>query len=192
MLIRITFIIFLLAFYFPIKAQFQLGISVGGLGYHPIEEKNSDFYKWKLDKKGKLVAYSGISVFVSYRINEYVGAKLQQSIVFYDCAGKFAGITHFGINLYDDIIGFKSKTDEFSVSFGPFWYYRKNWNTIDGYFNNPDFNKLSKNNSWETKFVWHGGQVEYSRKVSEELNATINVLPGYPYFYTFGLGIQNR
>ncbi len=174
------------------NAQFSVGISISGIGYHPKLEKNRnhEFYKWKVDKKGKFVGYAAVTFFVSYRLNDYFGAKLMQSLVFSDCAGQFAGITHFGLDFHDDIIGWENKKTQLSASLGPFWYYRKNWNKMPNYQNDPDFIKPSKNSKWETKFVWHGGQIEYAQYLNEQEAVTLNFLPGYPYLYTFGVGMK--
>jgi hypothetical protein len=186
----ITQLLILLLVSIKLNSQISIGISIGGIGYHPIEDRNSEFYKWKLDKKGKFIGYAGTTFFLTYRINENFGVKVQQSIVLHDCAGKFAGITHVGLNLYDDIIGLTNERNEISASIGPFLYYRKNWSKIDGYTNNPKFNKLSRYKKWETKFVWHGGQIEYLHLLNENNSLSLNILPGYPYLYTLGIGYQ--
>ncbi len=194
--IKIIFVLlaFLLIFNNKGNAQLSIGISISGIAFHPVKEKyeNEELYKWKLNKKGSLVAFSSLTVFASYRFNDYIGAKFAQSFIFYDCAGHFAGISHFGIDLYDDIIGIKSDTDELSMSFGPFWYYRKNWSSEPGYKMDTDYMKISKNGNWESKFVWHGGQIEYSHLVRKNQYLTVNFLPAIPYLYTFGIGAKSR
>lgn len=174
-------------------SQFSIGVSFSGLGYHPKKEKNNNykFYKWKLDKKGKVVGFASATFFFSYRANDYFGFKLMQSLVFRDCAGKFAGITHFGIDFHDDIIGWKSEINQFSATLGPFWYYRKNWAQMPSYQNDPSFIKPSKSGVWETKFVWHGGQVEYARYFNKNNALSLNLLPAFPYLYTFGVGLKS-
>ena len=77
---RIYYITIILFAAFTINAQIQIGISIGGIGYHPIEDANSKFYQSKLDKKGKLVGYAGMSIFLTYRMNDYFGVKFQQVI----------------------------------------------------------------------------------------------------------------
>ena len=172
-------------------AQLSIGISIGGIGYHPKADSNSKFYKWKLDKKGKFVGYSSLSFIVSYRFNDYVGIKLNHTYIFHDCAGKRAGFTHLGINLYDDIVGWHNSLNEFSLSLGPLWYYRKNWSKEPAYKNNPRFMKLSTDKVWERKFVWHGGTIEYEYKYSTNNSLSINFLPGYPFLYTAIFEIKN-
>ncbi|MFC2111102.1 hypothetical protein ACFLQ5_01480 [Bacteroidota bacterium] len=183
------FLILLITSKFAIS-QLSIGISLSGVGFHPIEDKYSQFYKWKIDKKGKFVGFSSVSFLFSYKINDYWGIKVMQSLVFYDCAGKFTGISHFGIDLHDDIIGWKNPKDQFSLSFGPFWYYRRNWTKEPNYTNDPNFITLSQNGKWEKKFIWHGGQIEYVHTFNKNDNLSINFLPGYPYLYTLGMGTK--
>ncbi len=173
-------------------SQFSVGISIGGIGYHPKQDKNTDFYKWKIFNHKKVVGFSALSLLLSYRINHYVGVKVVQTMVFHDCAGKFAGISHLGVDFHDDIIGWESQRDQFSFSFGPLWYYRKNWTQELTYTNDPNFITLSENKVWENKFVWHGGQIEYAYFFQQNNAFTINVLPGYPYLYTFGIGAKTN
>jgi hypothetical protein len=172
------------------KGQFSLGISVSGIGFHPVVDGNEVFYKWKIDRKGKWVAYSAITVFASYRLSDKLGIKAMQSLVFHDCAGKFTGISHIGIDFHDDFINWTNPVHQFSFSAGPLWYYRRNWTELPGYQNNPSFARLSQSGKWEHKFVWHGGQIEYSRHLSPRQALTVNFLPGYPYLYTFGTGVK--
>ncbi len=175
-------------FSYRAKAQVSVGFTIGGIAYHPLREANARIYKWKFDRQGHFVGYTGLSIFVSYRINRYVGIKLIQAIVLHDCAGKFAGITHLGINLFDDILAWNDRFNEFSMSIGPFWYYRRNWTKEKAYRNMPDFISLSANKRWEKKFVWYGGQIEFDHFSAGNQPLVFNFLPGLPYIFTLGIG----
>jgi len=174
-----------------LMSQLSIGISLTGLGFHPTPDQNSHLYKWKLDKKGKVVAFTGISFVATYRINDYIGVKLLQTLVFHDCVGRFAGLTHISVDFHDDIIGWDGLKNQFSASFGPLWYYRKNWCKNPSYINDPSFMNLSKSKTWETKFVWYGGVAEYAHYFDDKNAATFSLLPGHPYLYTFGVGVKH-
>jgi hypothetical protein len=180
-------------------SQFSVGITISGIAFHPSAKDNAHIYKWKFDKSGRFVAYAGISLMAEYRVNKYIGIKVLQNLVFYDCAGKFAGLTHFGINVHDEVFGLENQNHKFSASFGPLWYYRKGWTNIESYKNNPSFLKLSNSGQWESTFVWYGAQIYYdyfsSKTIEQNLSSkfrnsdlSINFLPAYPHLYTFGIG----
>lgn len=171
-------------------AQFSIGVVVSGIGYHPIENQNNVYYKWTIDKKKKLVGFGAISVALSYRLNDYFGIRTQQAFIVHDCAGKFAGVSHFGLELYDDLVGLKNISHELSISIGPLWYYRRNWSSLPGYQNDPKFMQLSHNKVWESKFVWYGGQIEYTYQLGTSDAFALNILPAYPYLYTAGIGLK--
>ncbi len=171
--------------------QFTIGVKFGGLAFHQQKVK-PNYYSWNLDKNGRFVGYLGFSITAGYQFNPYLGVKVIQTILPYDCAGKFSGITHFGIDFYDRIVGWKNNQHRGSVSFGPLLYYRKNWNKVVDYYVDDGFMKQSENGKWERKFVWYGGQIQYDYYLNEVRSISTNFLPGYPYIYTFMVGIQDR
>ena len=172
-----------------VYSQFSVGISLSGIGYHQGNTK-TEYFKWKLSKNGKLAGFASISFYLSYQFNDYIGIKAFQSLIFKDCIGHFSGITHIGIDFHDDIIGWKNPKSQFSATFGPFWYYRKNWLKEERYIHVKGFLKLSENKKWEHKFVWYGGQIDYSYFYNSHNALTLNFLPAYPYLYTFGIGTK--
>ncbi len=188
---RVVLILILLIFSKMLMSQLSIGISLIGLGYHPTSDQNTHLYKWKLDKKGKTIAFTGVTFVATYRINDFLGVKVMQTLVFYDCAGKFAGLTHIGVDFHDDVFGCDGLKNQFSASFGPLWYYRKNWSKYPTYVNDPSFIRLSKSEIWETKFVWYGAVAEYAHYFDDKNAATISLFPGHPYLYTFSVGAKH-
>jgi hypothetical protein len=193
MMKKYILILLFIAFSLNSFAQFwSIGIKISGIGYHQQYDKNAQLYRWKLSKDGKLTAFASFSITASYNFNRFIGIKVFQTFSPFDCGGKFTGISHIGINLQDDIIDMKMQKHHLSASIGPFWYYRKNWATIDGYKRDPNFVKLSKNKKWEYLFVWHGGQIQYDYLYKPKRAFSMNLLPGYPYFYTAAFGSSFR
>tara|TARA_B110000046_G_C13002416_1_gene402796 strand:- start:456 stop:1031 length:576 start_codon:yes stop_codon:yes gene_type:complete len=187
---KICFILFFIA-PFVGRTQFTVGIKIGGLAFHQ-QEVNPNYYSWSIDKKGRWVGYLGVSLTAGYQFNRYLGVKVIQTIMPYDCAGKFAGITHLGIDLHDRIVGFKNEKHRFSATFGPMFYYRKNWNEVPTYYIDEGFMKTAKNKAWERKFIWYGGQIQYDYYYNEKQAVSTNFLPGFPYIYTFMTGVQTE
>ena len=170
-------------------SQFTIGIKIGGLAIHQ-QKVSPNYYRWSLDKKGHFVGYLGFSLTAGYQFNEYLGVKLIQTILPYDCAGKFSGITHLGIDFYDRIIGVQHQKHDLSASFGPIFYYRKNWKTVPEYYEDKGFMKASESGIWERKFIWYGGQIQYNYYFRENRAISTNFLPGFPYIYTFMTGVE--
>ncbi len=171
------------------NAQFTVGIKIGGLAFHQ-QKVSPNYYKLKLDKNGHFVAYLGLSLTAGYQFNPYLGVKIIQTLMPYDCAGRFSGITHIGIDFKDRIVGFKNPTHQLSATFGPIFYYRKNWQTVDNYYITEGFVKQNLTGNWERKWIWFGGQIQYDYYVHPNRAISTNFLPGYPYIYTFMTGVQ--
>ena len=186
---KLFFLITLLFFSRLGDAQFTIGVKIGGLAFHQ-QKVNPNYYSWSIDKKGHWVGYLGVSLTAGYQFNSYLGIKVIQTLMPYDCAGKFSGITHVGIEFYDRIAGLKNEKHCLSATFGPLFYYRKNWKDVPNYYVDEGFMKSSKSKSWERKFVWYGGQVQYDYYFRENQAISTNFLPGFPYIYTFMSGIQ--
>ncbi len=186
----ITFKLALLPFL--LAAQFSFGLTLGGLAYHFEKNQNVAFYKWKLNKSGLLTGYAGVTFSASFQINDYVGLKIVQSLVFHDSAGKFAGITNAGIELHDDIVGLRSPEHRFSAAIGPFWYYRKGWSGIPEYKNDPDFLNSGRNGKWERKFIWYGGFLRYNLSIDAQNDLSIDLLPAIPHMSAISFGVNRK
>jgi hypothetical protein len=171
------------------KSQFTFGVKIGGLAFHQ-RKVSPNYYKLSIDKKGHWVGYLGVSLTAGYQFNPYLGIKVIQTLMPYDCAGKFSGITHLGIDMHDRIVGFENEKHRLSASFGPLFYYRKNWNKVPSYYEDDGFMKKGKNTAWERKFIWYGGQIQYDFYFNEKQAVSTNFFPGFPYVYTFMTGIQ--
>jgi len=185
-----SFQLILLPFF--LAAQFSFGLTLGGLSYHFEQSPNTAFYKWKFSKNGLLTGFAGVTFSASYKINDYVGFKIVQSLIFRDSAGKFAGITNAGIELHDDIIGLRSPTHRFSASIGPFWYYRKGWSGIPQYQNDPAFLTIDKGGKWESKFIWYGGFLRYNYLIGEHTDLAVDLLPGFPHISAISFGLNRN
>ncbi len=184
-------LIILLSFSTSGECQFSIGLKVGGLAFHQ-KKVNPNYYRWSIDKKGHWVGYFGFSIVMAYQFNPFLGVKLIQTVLPSDCAGKFSGITHLGLDFHDRIVGAKNETHKFSGSVGPLFYYRKNWKEISNYYVDKNFVKSNKNNVWERKFVWYGGQIQYDFFFRSNQSFSTNFLPGYPYIYTFMSGFNQQ
>ena len=103
------------------------------MAFHPQKELKESCYRWKIDKKGKFVGFVGVTLTSAYLFNDFVGIKLAQTFMPFDCAGQFASVTHIGVNLTDRIVGWKNEVHRGSISVGPLMYFRKGWQQLDSY-----------------------------------------------------------
>lgn len=172
------------------QKYFSFGITIGGLAFHPEASAQTQHYKLTLDKNHKVNLFGGIVFHFTYQINDYVGIKVSQMLVPYDCAGKFSGLTQLGVNLTDRIIGFKNETHKLSASWGPLLYYRKNWYSVANYTQDTSFIRYSKNKKWEKKIIWYAGHIQYDYFFKKTESFSLNIFPGYPYIYSFTAGKQ--
>jgi hypothetical protein len=169
-------------------SYFTLGVKISGLALHPQKKLNESVYRWKLDKKGHFVGFVGVSLTSSYHFNPYLGVKLTQTTMPFDCAGKFASVTLLGLNVTDRVFGFTNEKHNASMSIGPLLYLRKGWLQLKGYEPDESFIKSSENKKWQHKFVWYGGQAQYDYYFKPNQAVSVNFFPGYPYIYSFAVG----
>ena len=155
-----------------------------GISFHPGKNINGPIFKTGLGKHNRAALNFGLAVGIEYKLNNYISLKLDQA-AFRDYAGKFAGMTMFNLR-YTQQLG---KLGDGSVGLGPFFFYRKSWNTIDGYVDESYF-RFSKNNKWQTKFVWYGGELEHNYPLRKGLDLSTNILPGIPVVFAIASGLR--
>jgi hypothetical protein len=164
--------------------QIVIGVRWVGFTAHLKEYTYSKHYKGRLSKNGRFVANDGFAITIDAYLNEHFFIKVAQSIMFHDCGGKLFGMSHVGLGYnYTDIY-----PSEAAISFGPMFFYRKSWLDLPYYSDPVHFFKVSKNQKWQTKFVWHGGTLEYSYKVRENQAFSLNIVPAIPELFTFAPG----
>ncbi len=187
----ITTLLFTTLLNFCCAQQISFGVKLGGIGYHPKSDGNEKFYRYKINKKGNLTFFRSVTFCFSYNFSDFIGIKAVQTLLINDCTGHLAGVSHIGFNFFDDIVNFKSDIHQGSFSFGPLFYYRKNWNKMEGYKTDNQFIRLTKNKVWERKFVWYGGQIQYDYFFNNHQAVSLNFLPGYPYIYAVSAGMES-
>lgn len=157
-----------------------------GITFHIDKNQNSDLYKNAFGKKKRLAMNFGVAVTTEYMFYPEVSVKIDQAL-FRDCAGKLAGMTMFNFRYTVDL----RKAGNASAGLGPFFYYRKNWNSFGNYINDGYF-KDSKNGKWQTKLVWYGGELEYNFPLGNGLDLSTNILPGIPVVIALTPGVRMK
>lgn len=165
-------------------AQDNVGLRFVFGTLHPNGEKMAFLMPNKLDKNAVAVLNWGfIGHYQRYIYKKRISLKVAQG-GYSDCARLFAGHTHLGFRF--NFLNGKRHSLEFG--FGPTFVYRESWNRFEGYVQDTKLLKNTKN--WQWNFVWYGGELEYDYALTKNIDLNINVIPGYPKFYTFAIGAR--
>jgi len=167
-------------------AQWFIGVKYMGASVHTDKNRNCELYRTCIGKHKRIAFHFGLALTCEYKFNNWFSAKVDQA-GFRDCTGKFAGMTMFNLRGTAET----GRAGDISAGMGPFWYYRRSWFAIDGYEDDGYF-KTSRNNKWQTKFVWYGGEIEYNYPINENLDWSTNILPGIPVVIAVSSGIRAR
>ena len=170
----------------------QIGIKWTGLAVHPKRQPSAGAYGRKVDRRGYLVRNSGVTVVVDVKCYRQWGLKLAQVLLWRDCAGKFASLSHVGLNLGGAGATLGNGRHGLSGSIGPMLYRRRSWKHVVGYVPDKSWRKAPANSNWETKWIPVGGQLEYNYYFGTHYGLGVNVLPGYPDVIGIAAGLSAR
>jgi hypothetical protein len=168
----------------PLQAQWFVGVKFMGLTFHPRKNPNSTHYDLSIGKKKRLVLNTGFAITAEYMFYPNVSVKLDQAL-FRDCAGKMAGMAMFNLR-YTVSLG---KLGTGSGGLGPFFFYRRDWNSFGDYVDEGFF-RHSRSGKWQTKFVWYGGELEHDLPLGNGLDLSTNFFPGFPVVYALAPGVR--
>ncbi len=160
--------------------QVAFGIKFTGLAIHPRPQPSAGQYAGKFDRKGYVVLNRGITLSADIGIYKQVGLKLAQALVWRDCAGKFAMLSHIGVNFGGAGATLGHSRLGISGSIGPVLYRRRSWQDLPGYIPDNSWLTSTPSSHWETKLILFGGQLEYTYYWHQHYGLSLNVLPGYP------------
>lgn len=185
-MIRTTLILLGLFVCLSAHAQWFVGVKLMGVSIHMDKNLNGKLYRAAIGKNNRVAFHLGLAATVEYKFNHWFSLKVDQ-VGFRDCGGKFAGMSMFNLRYTQDL----GRAGDGSVGMGPFFYYRQNWASLEGYEDDGYF-KESSNKKWQTKFVWHGGELEYNYPITETVDWSTNVLPGIPVVIAVASGVRTE
>lgn len=168
----------------PSWAQSALGVKFFGLSIHPDGDPNAFLMPRKLDKDGVLVLNLGAEItYEKFLVRDDFSVKAVQAF-YSDCAAQPGGFTHVGLR------GKILKKNRSSVygGIGPTLIYRKNWGLLADY-EDPGYFAGKEDGELQYKFLWYGGELEYSYRVSDKLILAASFIPGYPKLMSLALGV---
>lgn len=168
--------------------KFAIGLKYFGLSIHPNGAINSSLMPLKFDDKGVFVLNLGVSVGIEYFLPlDFLSIKFIQGLYF-DCIEKFAGFSHIGLR------GRFLKIGTFSVNggIGPTFIYRRSWYEVPGYDDSFSFFNGTKDDTWQWRFIWYGGEIEFNNEINKSLEFSVTFIPGYPDLMNLSFGIKYK
>ena len=169
--------------------NYNIGLKYFGLSLHPFGAYNNEkLMPLKFDDKGLFVLDVGfMASFEKYLWKDFVSIKFVQSI-YGDCILQPAGFTHLGFRLKIFSIG----KHQLNGGIGPTLIYRKNWYDVEGYDDSYSFFEGSKDDFWQWRFLWYGGEFEYNYNVYKNIDLSVTFIPGFPDLLAFAFGVRAK
>jgi hypothetical protein len=169
---------------------YEIGIKYVGVRSHPVGDINAHLFprKFSFDTKGIFVLNNGIMASFGKNVwKDFLSIKLMQA-AYADCALVTAGFSHLGFRLKVFSLG----KHEINGGIGPTFVYRQNWYRFEEYDDNParNFYGGGPEDDWQWRFIWYGGDIEYNYNLHNNIDLSVNVIPGIPYLIAVACGIR--
>lgn len=156
-----------------------------GLSVHLKESPYPEMFPNRLDDKGYITFnYGAIVGYDRFVVRDVISIRVEQGL-YADCAAELAGFTHIG---WRGLI-FRKNRHSLNGGVGPTLVYRRDWNNIEDYVDDGYFERKG---SWQYKFYWYAGELEYNYKLKEKIDLSVNLVPGIPELVSFGVGFRKR
>lgn len=157
------------------KERFAAGLKFTGLTYHPDGGENEEPYPRSLDSEDFWVLQVGAQADGDYLLHKYLYLRASTSL-YRDCADVWAGFFHFGFRAnYDTPIGLS-----FRVGVGPTLIWRENWLGVVKGYKRDSFFGAARPGTFQSAFIYHGGDFEVEYKAWEHVSLVYSVIPGWP------------
>lgn len=167
------------------SAQHSVALKFIGLSIHPKESPHPHLYPHRLDARGHAVIDLGAMLSYGYDIGD-AGFRLEVAQAFYaDCAAQPAGFSHIGFRARL----FRWGRHSVAGGIGPTLIYRRDWSRLAGYV---DTGYYRRGDRWQYKFLWYGGEFEYTYVLNDKGEAALTFIPGYPEVLTLAVGYRRR
>lgn len=169
------------------KERFAVSLKYTGLTYHPDGGENDQPYPRSLDSRDFWVVQVGGEAAGDYVLHEYFYLRAVASL-YRDCADVWAGLLHFGFRVnYDTPFGLSMR-----VGVGPSFLWRENWfGKVQGYTRDSFFGP-AKDETFQTAFIWHGGDIELEYRAWDRVSLVYSMIPGYPEVIHSSAGARYR
>lgn len=166
------------------KERFAVGLKYTGLTYHPDGGENES-YPRSLDSRDFWVVQVGGQLDGDYKLHKWFYLRSSTSL-YRDCADVWAGFFHFGFRAnYDTPYGLS-----FRVGVGPTYIWRENWLGVVKGYKRDSFFGPAKDETFQTAFLWHGGDIEVEWKAWDKVSLAYSLIPGWPEVLHNSLGAR--
>lgn len=169
------------------KERFAAGLKFTGITYHPDGGENEEPYKRSFDDEDFWVLQVGGQLDGDYLLHRFFYLRATTSL-YRDCADVWAGFFHFGFRAnYDTPFGLSMR-----VGIGPSYIWRENWlGVVKGYRRDSFFGPAT-DGTFQTAFLWHGGDIELEYRAWDKASIVYSVIPGYPEVIHNSIGARYR
>jgi len=168
---------------FTVLGQGNVGLKYFGFTVHPKGDEQAHLMPKRLDAEGVFIPNVGGIISYQHQVfQDLLSVKFAQGL-YTDSGNLLAGHTHIGFRL----VFYENNRHSFLFGFGPTWIYRENWKVKEGYEPSGIFEDRGK---YQYKFIWYGGELEYNYWLKDNLDLSVNFLPGYPLVMSFGVGVR--
>lgn len=185
----IILFIFLGTFLFKSYAQSNVSIKYFGFTLHPFGDYSAEIQPYKLDKKAFTVLnFGGYASYEKYVYGDLLAVRVKQG-VFTDCAAGLMGVSHVGVFIK---VLEKNEKHKLNIGFGPAFIYRESWRKYKLYtdtgfwriYSTKDFGEL------QYKLILYATEFEYDYKISDKLDLSADLVPGFPFAFTWSFGLK--
>ena len=164
--------------------RFGANLLFTGLTYHPGGGEHDD-YPRKLDAAAYWVLQLGAETDLDWYLHKYVILRGSTALI-KDCADVWSGFFHVGPHLNLPI----GSRFVFRVGIGPTLVWRQNWyGVVNGYHGDSFYGK-DTTSTFQTKFLWYGGNLDFEWKVRNNMSLIYSNIPGWPHVITSSLGAR--
>lgn len=165
--------------------KLALGFKYTGITYHPGGGENEEPYKRSLDDGDYWVLLLGFQADADYVVNRFLFIRTATSL-YRDCADVWSGYFNLGFRVnwwVTSKLGLR-------IGVGPTLLWRENWNGVVKGYTKDSFYGAATDDTFQSKFIWHGGDVEVEWKAWEEISLIYGFIPGYPEVIQNSIGLR--
>jgi hypothetical protein len=161
-----------------------LGANYYALTYHP--GGGGAKYPRQFDSKAYWVLQVGTEAYGDFYLKPWFLLRAAGAL-YKDCADVWAGFGHFGFRLQWIPVA----PVALRIGIGPSFLWRESWlNRVDRYRADAFFGRPKESDTFQSAWIWYGGNVEAEVKLGRGVGLLYSLVPGFPLVMTSSLGLR--